>query len=62
LPVPRISGFKDELSGKIITNAFSIGLLDPTEVERDWLKINIEAEAPVHPVLLLRGLVGWVDE
>ncbi len=40
LPVPRMSGFLDQLSGKVITNAFTVGLLDPDEVERDWLKIN----------------------
>jgi hypothetical protein len=36
LPVPRVSGFKDEFSGMVITNAFTIGLVSPEEVERDW--------------------------
>lgn len=34
LPVLRMSGFKDELSGGIISNAFTVGLLDPEDVEK----------------------------
>jgi hypothetical protein len=62
LPVPHVSGFLDQLSGKVITNAFTVGLLDPDEVEKSWLKIDNEADAPVHPVIRLVGLVGWSDE
>jgi hypothetical protein len=59
LPVPRMSGFVDQLSGKVITNAFTVGLLDPDEVEQSWLKISAETEAPIKPVIVLAGLVGW---
>jgi hypothetical protein len=59
LPVPRISGFKDEMTGKVITNAFEFGMLDPNEVADTWLKINNENEAPVRPVILMRGLIAW---
>ena len=62
LPVPRISGFLDQLSGKVISNAFTIGLLDPDEVERTWLKIDAETDAPIQPVIFLRGLVGWAND
>jgi hypothetical protein len=62
LPVPHISGFLDQLSGKIITNAFTVGILDADEVEKNWLKIGTEADAPVLPVIRLEGLVGWYDE
>ncbi len=61
-PIRQISGFKDELSGGIITNAFTVGILSPDEVERDWQKINTEEEAPINPVIHLAGLVGWVRE
>ncbi len=61
-PVLQISGFKDELLGGIITNAFTVGILSPDEVERDWQKIDTEEEAPIHPVISLTGLVGWVVE
>lgn len=60
LPVPKISGFKDELRGHVITNAFAVGILDPDEIERDWLKIEHRKDAPVKPVLELRGVVCWI--
>ena len=59
LPVPHISGFKDELSGLVIANAFEVGILDPNEIEKDWLKINSDADSPVEPVIKLIGLIGW---
>ncbi len=62
LPVPKISGFKDEMSGKVITNAFQIGLLSPEEIERDWLKIADESEAPIKPVIMLDGVVMWGED
>ena len=59
LPVPQISGFKDEMSGHVITNAFSIGMLDPDVIEQEWQQIADEADAPVKPVIALRGVVCW---
>lgn len=59
LPVPKISGFRDEMSGKVIANAFQFGLLDPEEIERDWLKIQSESEAPIRPVITMFGQVAW---
>ncbi len=59
LPVPKISGFKDEFSGMVITNAFEIGLLEADDVERNWIKIDKEADAPVRPVISLIGSVMW---
>lgn len=59
LPVPTVSGFKDEMSGQVITNAFSIGMLDPDIIENEWQKINNEAEAPIKPVIIMRGVVCW---
>jgi Restriction endonuclease len=62
LPIPHISGFLDQLSGKIITNAFTTGILDPEDVERNWLKIKHEADSPVTPVIRFTGLLGWADD
>lgn len=59
-PVYQISGFKDEISGGVITNAFTLGILSPDEVEKDWQQIGCEKEAPIKPVIGLVGLVGWV--
>ncbi len=59
-PITELSGFKDELRGGIITNAFTVGLLSPEEVERQWKKIHEADEAPVKPVVTLMGLVCWI--
>lgn len=61
LPIPRISGFKDELSGKVIANAFSIGMIDPNEVERSWKPIDSIDEAPMEPLMTLVGLLGYAE-
>ncbi len=34
MPITQISGFKDELSGGVITNAFTLGILSAEEVKR----------------------------
>ena len=62
LPVPKISGFKDELSGMVITNAFEVGLLDPDTIEQTWKQINDESEADVAPVISLTGVVCWTEQ
>ena len=59
-PITELSGFKDELRGGIITNAFTVGLLSPEEVERQWRKISDVDEVPVKPVVTLTGLVCWI--
>jgi hypothetical protein len=61
LPVPHVSGFKDELTGKVITNAFQIGMLDPNEVTEHWLKIKDVSDAPVRPGIIMQGLIAWTD-
>lgn len=61
LPVPHISGFKDELSGLVIANAFEVGILDPNEIEKDWRPINSVEDSPVEPVIRMVGLVGWLS-
>jgi hypothetical protein len=60
-PITKISGFKDEIKGGVIANAFQVGMLDPDEVEKTWQKITTEAEAPIRPVITMTGLVGWLE-
>jgi hypothetical protein len=60
-PITKISGFKDEIKGGVIANAFQFGMLDPDEVEKSWKKIENEAEAPTRPVISMTGLVGWIE-
>ena len=59
-PITQLSGFKDELRGGIITNAFTVGLLSPEEVERNWKKIADIEEAAAKPVITLTGLESWI--
>ena len=59
-PITQLSGFKDELRGGIITNAFTVGLLSPDEVERNWKRIADVDAAPVKPVVTLTGLECWI--
>ena len=59
LPILEMSGFKDEMTGHVITNAFSIGLLDPEEIERDWSPIRDENELTIKPVIRLQGVICW---
>jgi hypothetical protein len=60
-PIKKISGFKDEIRGGVIANAFQVGMLDPEEVEKTWQKLEKETDAPIHPVISMTGLVGWVE-
>lgn len=62
MPVPHLSGFLDHFSGEVIANAFTVGMLDPDEVDRTWLKVNDDSDAPVRPVIRMVGLVGWAEE
>ena len=59
MPIERISGFRDELSGAIITNAFTTGIFNADEVEKSWTPIESLEDAPVQPMMSLRGLVCW---
>jgi hypothetical protein len=59
--IKKISGFKDEIKGGIIANAFQFGMLDPEEVEKFWTKIEKEDDAPIRPVISMTGLVAWVE-
>ena len=59
LSVPKISAFKDEQTGLVITNAFEVGFIDPNTVQRDWKEIADESEAEVRSVIKVFGLVSW---
>ena len=61
LPVTQFSGFLDELSGDIIGNAFTLGLLDPERVLREWRPITMD-DLPRTPTLRFRGLWAWPEE
>jgi hypothetical protein len=59
LPIKKISGFKDELSGAVIANAFTTGIFDPDDVMRNWQVTESEETSPVRPTMILSGLIAW---
>ncbi len=59
MPITKISGFKDEIGGGVITNAFETGVLDPDKVWDEWERIEKEGDCGLPPVLGLQGLIGW---
>ncbi|MEE8295808.1 MAG: hypothetical protein V3R64_08855, partial [Sphingomonadales bacterium] len=58
LPISQLSGFKDELTGSLITNAFTTGILDLNDVLENWEPFSLEEKPPVKPLLTLTGLFG----
>lgn len=62
LPVRQMSGFKDEMTGMVITNAFAVGLLDHNEISEKWKPIKSEDELEVKPVIRLQGVVCWDED
>lgn len=61
LPISKLSGFRDELSGAIITNAFTTGIFDPNDVMENWQQIASEDELPQRSMMRLQGLIAWSD-
>lgn len=61
IPITQLSGFRDELSGAVIANAFSIGLMDPNDVAANWTRINSIEELPSPVMMRLIGLIGYAS-
>ena len=59
MPITKISGFKDEIGGGVITNAFETGVLDADKVWEEWKQISRIEECDLPPVMHLQGLIGW---
>jgi len=55
LPVEDINGLQDEHSGAIVTNAFTLGGLNPQEVERSWSKVEDIESLEFEPLLKVVG-------
>ena len=53
LPLSRVSGFKDELSGALITKEFETSDIDFSEVQQNWKKIETVDELAVKPVFTI---------
>lgn len=59
VPIAELHGLKDEQTGLVITNAFSIQLLDHIAVQNHWLRLGEDEEPPTPPGLLVHGLHCW---
>jgi hypothetical protein len=55
LPVEDINGLQDEHSGAIVTNAFTLGGLNPQDVERNWKKVDDIDALEFEPLLKVIG-------
>lgn len=55
LPIQKLSGFKDELTGKTIARGFTTDIIDVVDVQNHWPKINSIKELAVEPMLILEA-------
>ncbi|SOE67029.1 Restriction endonuclease [Burkholderia sp. YR290] len=60
LAIDRLSGFLDEQTGLTIANSFVVGAINVEEIQSQWKRLDETEEAPIAPVLCLRGLTGFV--
>lgn len=55
LPVEDVNGLKDEHSGAVVTNAFTLGGLDPSVVEKTWQQIEDTDNLKFEPIFKVVG-------
>ncbi|SOZ17290.1 restriction endonuclease [Cupriavidus taiwanensis] len=56
LPIEKISGFEDQHTGAVITNAFSVGALDWENVRSNWQLLKDGEESPGPVALTVQAL------
>jgi hypothetical protein len=55
LPIEEIHGLKDEHTGKVVTNAFTMGGLNSEEVEKTWKQVEDINSLDFEPLLRVVG-------
>lgn len=55
LPVEDVNGLKDEHTGAVVTNAFTLGGLNPEEVEHSWKQIEDINSLEFEPLIRVVG-------
>lgn len=55
LPIEEINGLHDEHTGGVVTNAFTVGGLNPNEVERTWKRVKDIDSLEFQPLLRVVG-------
>ncbi len=53
LPIRKLSGFKDELTGETISKGFTTEVLDVVDVQKNWERIKSIDELAIKPVITL---------
>lgn len=59
IPITELHGLRDEQTGAVITNAFRIKLLDPVQVQNQWVQLAEGEQAPSPVALEVVGLHCW---
>jgi hypothetical protein len=54
LPLDDVRGFSDEVSGGLVTTAFTTATINIAEIEKSWERINSIEQLSVKPVLVLK--------
>ncbi|WP_370281698.1 restriction endonuclease [Pseudooceanicola sp.] len=62
LPVTKMTGFKDEIGGGVITNGFDVGVVSPDEVVSKWKKIAHEDDCDQPATIKILGLTVWDEK
>ena len=55
LPIQKLSGFKDELTGKTLSRGFTTEMIDVVDVQNNWERINSLNDLAVKPMLTLEA-------
>jgi hypothetical protein len=55
LPLEDVNGLKDEHSGALVTNAFTLGGLNPSEVEKTWKQVEDINALDFEPIFKVVG-------
>ncbi|MFA5805818.1 MAG: restriction endonuclease [Melioribacteraceae bacterium] len=55
LPIQKLSGFKDELTGKTISRGFTTEIIDVLNVQNNWERINSIKDLAVEPMFILEA-------
>ena len=55
LPVTDINGLKDEHTGAVVANAFTLGGLNPQEIEQTWEQVDDINSLEFEPLIRVVG-------
>ncbi len=62
LPITKMTGFKDEIGGGVITNGFDVGVVSPEEISSKWKEVESEEECDQPAAIKILGLTVWDEK